>query len=646
MNIAKLRSRLVLASPDLQTLTSTDLENCLWSTKQRLVLALFQETSLLEEESNKLSELLEEKSASLANWRRTNTAKEVKLRYEHQFRNDFLRVMLTGLEKMRWPPTLEAFTNPLPGLQDDKSFFLEAIDYVVSIVHPHMATPRVDRPPSASGRSAPPSSSKQRPLETHFGSFETSRTPPQHLSSPQAQELPQPPAESASAASAEANDSLLSPPRRPISERDNRLGRREQGPDACILSLLQMQNDQLRTRLARAEDAILRRDQAEQTVGLLLRDFLSAASELASAGEEGNEEAGRGAAVAPAAGRTLRMTMRKLHTSLTQLDRQWREARKDASRSATEARSTGGTSDAAGSIFGRLDRLTLSAPDVAHGDRAGAEAFALQRDLVRWADAALLALDSGIEPCGRLAGAVPASGVVALADLHSAASDLSLRLARCGALTDEETAQPALARLSQAVAALPRSAAAVALRDEVEEVRRSQATQWRDRVRSRRLVAQHVQLSRRLASQLDDVCGRLPALVCEARSEVERSVLAAGEGIMRGARRGRGMQASSDGDSEAALSSNIAETFRALEDALVQSLGALRTTTGELRLAAEAGEQWGRENGPSREEIVSPRQSVASQSTRSRRKSSDQRLPSRRTAEPLSSRPPFDLSLS
>ncbi|RYH19963.1 hypothetical protein EON65_25065 [archaeon] len=139
MNLTRLRSKLAFACPDLQTLTLKDLEECAWCTKQRVCLALFQDSHLLQDKHQRLQELIEEKSATLTNWKKlppTTIKKEEKKEYEHQFRHRFLQIFIEGLEESKWPPALEAFSNPISSLQSDTSVFHHAADFLVSVIYP------------------------------------------------------------------------------------------------------------------------------------------------------------------------------------------------------------------------------------------------------------------------------------------------------------------------------------------------------------------------------------------------------------------------------------------------------------------------------------------------------------------------------
>lgn len=148
MDASRLRSRLCFASPELQSLTAKDVEDLAWSTKQRIVMALFQESPLLQDEYNSLLDLIDQRSKDLAQRRQLGPLKkDERIAFEETFRVKFLEILIQGLEKIKWPPAIEAFSNPLPGLQGEKWVFIDAINFMLKILYPQSSsipTPSLD----------------------------------------------------------------------------------------------------------------------------------------------------------------------------------------------------------------------------------------------------------------------------------------------------------------------------------------------------------------------------------------------------------------------------------------------------------------------------------------------------------------------
>eukprot|EP01031_Cornospumella_fuschlensis_P032340 gene32340-39110_t len=337
MNLTRLRSKLSYACPDLQTLTLKDLEEFPWTTKQRLCLALFQDSHLLQEKHQRLQMLIEEKSLTLANWKKllpNAIKKEEKKEYEHQFRHRFLQIFVEGLEELKWPPALEAFSNPIASLQSDNSVFHNAVDFLVSVIYPasdgiasrHPALEEI--PPSSGKKEKRPSSA----VETVRGDIVTSSSPrPNHHQPQHIEESMQNISSISEQASYMAPSSAMS---RKSSAQSTRVGiGAAEAPkyltqESRLVQMLQMQNEELTRRLATLERAVEKRQDAEASVGNLIREFRTSLAEVAQLGAEQTQSPKTTAGTS--LGTALPMTVRRLHDQVKALEDQWQDASKRA----------------------------------------------------------------------------------------------------------------------------------------------------------------------------------------------------------------------------------------------------------------------------------------------------------------------------
>jgi hypothetical protein len=62
-----------------------------------------------------------------------NLPREQRKESEMYYRAQFVRVVVNGLESIRWPPALEAFADPLVDLMNDKKTFLSAVNFVIKV---------------------------------------------------------------------------------------------------------------------------------------------------------------------------------------------------------------------------------------------------------------------------------------------------------------------------------------------------------------------------------------------------------------------------------------------------------------------------------------------------------------------------------
>ena len=128
-----LRRMLRQLSPDLQQLTVKEVVEMKWVLKRRVILSLFGNASTLTEPLDELHYLCEERQKEMGIEKRlANGAMTVDERKEAEMlhRTRFLRIVITGLQRVRWPPALEAFSDPLEDLMNDREVFVDAVQYL------------------------------------------------------------------------------------------------------------------------------------------------------------------------------------------------------------------------------------------------------------------------------------------------------------------------------------------------------------------------------------------------------------------------------------------------------------------------------------------------------------------------------------
>eukprot|EP00981_Chlorochromonas_danica_P012172 scaffold4592_cov169-Ochromonas_danica.AAC.8 len=371
MNAARLRSKLCMISPDLQNLTVKEVEDCSWSFRLRTMSTLLREAGAgLAEEAQSLEALAEARQATHSSWRQSSTSlsvsKEVRQEYERDYRLRCHTLFLQSLEKMRWPPALEAFSNPLRDLQDETRVFLEATAFLVEILFAHRlparrpsttttsssssttpATPAASHPPSDPGLS--PSSTTAAPALLSKSSML------QVNQSPRAMEMSCGGGDVKSLREEEENEERRAEMTSFLSAApSSSSSQRSQGLDSQVQSQLQQvltqQNGALSRRLAVLENSLQRRVETEHHIEALMRSSKMALADLTNL----RSESGQTNKTSPARdvtstdsgllgpGRVLSRTLSAVHDSLGSLERQWTEASQAGRRAMRE------TSKAAG----------------------------------------------------------------------------------------------------------------------------------------------------------------------------------------------------------------------------------------------------------------------------------------------------------
>jgi hypothetical protein len=166
--LASVKSRLLLLSSDLANLTISDLEALKWSQKQKIVFNLFENSSFCSEFFPELVDLQEKKSHDLSKMKKEMKESNSRIEIESDYRTSAMRILLKALERYSWPPTMEAFSDPLNDLMINNDLFLQAIDFLISLefsssISSHVMGENVVEKSSTSSSSSSSSSSSQRP---------------------------------------------------------------------------------------------------------------------------------------------------------------------------------------------------------------------------------------------------------------------------------------------------------------------------------------------------------------------------------------------------------------------------------------------------------------------------------------------------
>jgi hypothetical protein len=136
-----LRSQLQFVCNDnLKSLTIVDLEECKWPTKMKIFTSIIEICPSLAEEYSSLLDLAEKhrlfsnEIVALVKQQPMNASiRENRKEAESTFRTDYMRIVLNCLVKLRWPPGLEAFSDPLQDLFDNTAICHEAMAYILEV---------------------------------------------------------------------------------------------------------------------------------------------------------------------------------------------------------------------------------------------------------------------------------------------------------------------------------------------------------------------------------------------------------------------------------------------------------------------------------------------------------------------------------
>jgi hypothetical protein len=312
MDISALRSSLQHACPELRNLTTAELQEGKWLTKKKVLQQLIACAPTLSEENDQLTDLGEQRNEESAAQKRAGVAKEERVEAESTFRTKFMRAVLQALTKLKWPPSQEAFSDPLDSLFNDVSVFLDAVRFLVRVAvpvsHDHSyrsSPPRSESDPTFTPPKRPSSGSRQRPSSTLDTSLISAIS---HV--PSASEYPAqdgtfytggmefgPSKKKASTAPTAPDDSYFSQrdqTQPPPSSRMSDFGdlaatpafskERKLEVNWKAFELLQRQNEVLSGRLRDLQLSVLRRDEVEAKIAGILVELKNTVGEIVEAG--------------------------------------------------------------------------------------------------------------------------------------------------------------------------------------------------------------------------------------------------------------------------------------------------------------------------------------------------------------------------
>ncbi len=305
MELNSLRSHLQHACPDLRNLTNGELEECKWLTKKKVFVNLLASSRLLQDHNEQLVDLNEERNSESSLMKRENTSREIRLESETVYRTNFMRIVLSALTRLKWPPSLEAFADPLDSLFNDPATFRDAIQFLVKVAIP--TTSQVMEDDNDTSHSKPPPRPKSGSRRTQAADafvddsnpFNTSLSALSHDLSDiglSAQKVK--PGASDSMISSfgyeqknytprsapQQDDFLRSPRGDPFEVTVTHTTDRKQALNWKAFELLQRQNEVLSVRLRELQLSVLKRDESETKIAGILSELKSTIAEIVEAG--------------------------------------------------------------------------------------------------------------------------------------------------------------------------------------------------------------------------------------------------------------------------------------------------------------------------------------------------------------------------
>jgi len=134
------RRMLKQLSPDFKQLTLKEVQDMKWSLRKNIILVLFSASPSVFTQLEEMEHLVEYRQKALAAEKRAvaNGTLDADERKEAEInhRTQLLRICISGLTVLRWPPAIAAFADPLQDLLHDKTVFMEAMLYMHRIAVP------------------------------------------------------------------------------------------------------------------------------------------------------------------------------------------------------------------------------------------------------------------------------------------------------------------------------------------------------------------------------------------------------------------------------------------------------------------------------------------------------------------------------
>jgi hypothetical protein len=137
MDLVALRSILQHVCFDLKNLTIAEFQECKWPVKKKIFTSLFAIAPLLNDRYDEIETLLVRRNEESAIHKRDGATREDRLDAESIFRTDFMRIVLSGLTDLRWPPATKAFSDPMDDLFNNKTTFHECVEFLVTVAVPN-----------------------------------------------------------------------------------------------------------------------------------------------------------------------------------------------------------------------------------------------------------------------------------------------------------------------------------------------------------------------------------------------------------------------------------------------------------------------------------------------------------------------------
>ena len=136
MEVTALRSALQHACSELGNLTNVELTEGKWPTKKKVFEQLIAKSPSLVDQHEELNNLIDDRNSEYSRQKRDGVSRDERIESESQFRTKFMRIVLDGLQRVRWPPAQEAFSDPLDALFNDVSTFIDAVTFLLHVAVP------------------------------------------------------------------------------------------------------------------------------------------------------------------------------------------------------------------------------------------------------------------------------------------------------------------------------------------------------------------------------------------------------------------------------------------------------------------------------------------------------------------------------
>ena len=282
-DLQHLRTQLQHTCEELRILSAADLLEGRWKIKKLIFSELIGNCPSLRDQNTDLLNLLDQEGNNnrqnfLANASkkvgRKSAHKELVTEEEIEFRTCFLRIVLAALTKLRWPPALEPFGDPIGSLFNDNAVVLDAYKYFLNVGF------------STSAKLAPPKLSSATPhTERLENKIEVVPTMQNKSSSIKSNSLL-----SELDSLMEDNSSSHSKPT-PLTQRsDMNISDNSYCPPSSqqvtvqAFEKLQYHNELLSNQLSSLLEQLSKRDQAEAQLTAIITDLKTAVDEIVSIG--------------------------------------------------------------------------------------------------------------------------------------------------------------------------------------------------------------------------------------------------------------------------------------------------------------------------------------------------------------------------